>query len=55
MPGTEIVRTFRLAGEGLRVHERVLGVGEIRDLDYTLPPLASCVDRQAGEISYTLR
>jgi hypothetical protein len=55
VPGTEIVRTFRLAGEGLRVHELVLGMGEVRDLDYTLPPLASSVDRQAREISYTLR
>lgn len=55
VPGTELVRTFQLVGERLRVHERLLAANDIRDLDYTLPPLASSVDRRTDEISYSLR
>lgn len=55
VPGTELLRTFRLAGDTLCVQERLIGSGAVRDLDYTLPPLATSVERRRDEISWLLR
>ena len=54
IPGATVERTFQVDGEGLCVHERVLGSKGVRGLDYRLPALARDVEHSRGEWSYRL-
>jgi hypothetical protein len=52
--GSALERSFRVDGEGLVVHERLLSRGTARALEYRVPAAASEVQRDAMEIRYRL-
>ena len=51
-PGIE--RTYRLAGDGLLVEERLEGAGSVRDLAYRIPAAAQDIEQSDGLVRYRL-
>ena len=52
--GTRIERSFRLAGDGLLVEERLMDPSYARDLVYRIPAAAQEVERSDRSLSYRL-
>ncbi len=54
IPGAELVRTFRVDGAGLCVHEQLISPGAARGVVFSIPEGASELERRAGELSFRL-
>ena len=55
IPGTGLLRHFRVDGDGLVVEEHVQAAARIRRMRYKLPAAARDVVRSEGRLSYRLR
>lgn len=53
-PGSSLLRTFRVDGEGLTVEERLTASGGARGLEYRVPARARDVERGPGYVRYRL-
>jgi len=54
VPGSRLLREFRVDGEGLAVHERCLAAPGVRGLDYAPPAASRELRREGLELSYRL-